>query len=111
MNKKAVDYYMGAERYNCAQAVLKGFQKHFSVSEATVASFKNKGAGKASDGMCGSAYAAISLLTNEIEQELFRASFNSSVGSIKCKEIRKMKQCSCRDTVVISEKILNEIIN
>ena len=68
--KKASDYFHKEDSYNCAQAVLKYFQKEYTVSQEIIDSYSAYGGGRAEDGLCGALYAAKFLLDDPRKTEL-----------------------------------------
>jgi hypothetical protein len=106
MKKTAADYFKGPEKYNCAQAVFKGFQEEYDVPEAFIRAHKMHGHGKAPCGVCGAAYAAVQLLATQEEREQFNAAFEKQAGSLLCAVIRTRKTVSCKDAVALAESIL-----
>lgn len=111
MKEKALNYYHGAERYNCAQAVLKSTEKHQDVDDALLAEFKSYGGGRAEDGLCGALFAAKHSVNDESFKHEARAFFTKNAGSIKCKEIRKNGKMSCKDCVAAAAELADAQLN
>lgn len=107
--ENAVKFFRGAKRYNCAQAVLKGFQEKHAVSQGTIDAFKAHGGGRAEGGLCGALYAAKFLLKNKEQATELENHFSKVAGSIHCKEIRKLNRVLCAECVQTSAKLLNEL--
>ncbi len=107
--KSAKDYFRGVEKYNCAQAVVKAFQEEFNIPEEVVESYASKGAGQAEGNLCGSLYAAEKLLKDPEKIVHLEKLFAGEAGSIKCKEIRKLRRLSCKGTVELAERIIKEL--
>lgn len=108
--KIAEQLYHGAERYNCAQAILKTFQQEFKVDEDAILEASLKGSGRAEGGLCGAVYAAHQLIGNEKLQQKIDGDFIAKGGSVQCREIRKNRLLSCRECVVLAAKNVQEII-
>jgi len=108
MDKKAEDYFhCTGENYNCAQAILKAFQKKFNVSDKILKEYKKYGGGQADDNMCGALFAVIQLLENHPEEkETIKKEFAEIIGSIKCKDIKKSTKTSCKTCVKIAAELL-----
>jgi hypothetical protein len=112
---QALDYYLGkggGGRLNCAQAVLKAFERKFAVDQDVVEMFALYGGGKTPEGFCGAFYAAKYLS----EKNLFvsqlaelERQFMAEAGSVKCKEIRGAKLFSCLDCVKKCAQFLETI--
>jgi hypothetical protein len=110
MKKKASDYFhLGWHRYNCAQSVSKYFQEKFNLPEELIRSYKDKGHGEAPEGVCGSFFAARELLKNPEDIAYLEKKFIEAAGSIKCKEIRKLKKVTCKETVDLAADTLDMI--
>jgi hypothetical protein len=60
MYNKSSQHYFHAlpENLNCAQAILKGFQKEFNISDQEIEEFRAWGGGRTKGGMCGALFAA-----------------------------------------------------
>ncbi|MDP3791334.1 MAG: C-GCAxxG-C-C family (seleno)protein [Candidatus Omnitrophota bacterium] len=97
---KAKAYYTdrsGPKKLNCAQVVIAAFREKFDLDENTVHLFASFGSGRAPEGECGALYAAKFILDKNYQDktEECRNIFMSKAGSIKCKEIRRLKKLSC----------------
>lgn len=104
-----VKYYRGAERYNCAQAVLKGFQEKYGISQETINDFKAYGAGRSEGNWCGALFAAKYLLKDPEKEILLEQKFHEITGGTKCKELRKKNQVPCAGCVEAAAKSLIEL--
>ncbi|MHC4871047.1 MAG: C-GCAxxG-C-C family (seleno)protein [Planctomycetota bacterium] len=107
-DKKALEYFHGKEKYNCAQAIIKAFESDSESLNLQVDDFKKDGGGRAEEGMCGALYAAAQLIS-ECEVESLKINFSTQTGSEKCKDIKNMKKASCKDCVRIAAEILLKI--
>jgi len=57
--KKSVLYFhTTSENLNCAQAVLKGFQREFVISDQEIEDYCAWGGGSTKGGKCGALFAA-----------------------------------------------------
>ena len=106
---KALSYFRGKEKYNCAQAILKTFQDDYSVSQDLIDSYKKKGFGKVEGNICGALYALKELLQSEEQFEMAQNRFAEEAGSPRCKEIRKKKYATCKDCVAIAARIMHDL--
>lgn len=107
----AKELFHGAEGYNCAQAILKTFQQEFNIAEYTILEASLKGGGRAQGGLCGAVYAAHQLIGDKNLQQKIDGDFIAKGGSTRCREIRKNRQLSCKDCVVLAAKNVQEINN
>ncbi|MBN2703138.1 MAG: C_GCAxxG_C_C family protein [Pontiellaceae bacterium] len=98
MKRRALDHFRGPERYNCAQSVYCSLEKHQEVPAEKVNELAAAGSGRAPDGLCGALYAAKLVLSEDRKAEL-RGWFEENGGSVRCREIRKVRKMSCRDCV------------
>ena len=106
--RKASDYFHKEDAYNCAQAILKNFQSKYSISQETIDSYSAYGGGRAEDGLCGALYAAKNLLNDPEKTELLGKEFLKKAGSVKCREILKLKKLPCSDCVDLAARIMDE---
>ena len=106
--KKASDYFHKEDAYNCAQAILKHFQSKYSIPQEMLDSFSAYGGGRAENGLCGALYAAKTLLNDPKKTELLNKEFFKKAGSVKCREILKLKKLSCADCVDLAAQIVDK---
>ncbi|MBO4804686.1 MAG: redox-active protein [Paludibacteraceae bacterium] len=104
----AVYFHRPPESLNCAQSIMKGFQKEFQVSDAEIEEFRAWGGGRAEGGLCGALFAADTLLKRRGLGSI-ASGFEKRVGYKTCKEI-KGKACSCPDCVRIADELLSEVM-
>jgi hypothetical protein len=95
----ATAHFLGSERNNCAQAVLKTYASHAGVDQGCVQRFSQFGSGRAPDGECGALFAAKSMLEDESARQSLEAAFILAAGSAQCRQIRKLRRLSCRQCV------------
>lgn len=111
IKKRALKYYHGPERYGCAQAILKTFEKTLNVTQEMIDSFKAFSGGRADGGLCGALYAAKVLVDDPEKADIIQAEFIKVAGSAKCKEIKKLKKIPCTECVTTAAELLQNIID
>jgi hypothetical protein len=87
-----------ASGHNCCQAVLRAFQKRCAIPEERIAAARSHGAGRAPEGRCGALHAVHLLLPPEHHAAAEHA-FVGLAGAAGCREIRRLRQASCRSCV------------
>jgi hypothetical protein len=92
------------ENLNCAQAVLKGFQTEFNISDTEIEEYRAWGGGRAEDGMCGALFAAERLL-RQIGKESVIEEFHQIAGGTLCSDIKE-KQFTCAEYVRIADELV-----
>ena len=108
---KARALYHGKDGFNCAQAVLKTFQDISGMTDDEIASFSNKGGGRAPAGDCGALFAAKVLLQNRDLDGILEDAFNEAAGSVECRLIRKARKMTCGDCVELAARLTGDYIN
>jgi hypothetical protein len=98
-------FHASPDNLNCAQAVLKGFQHQFNLSESLIEEFKAYGGGRAPEGLCGAVFAADFLLAKQ-NRESIKFAFVQQVGSMYCKEIKANNKFTCSDCISIADELL-----
>ena len=108
MTRKKSDEYFHAlpEKLNCAQAILKGFQVEFKISDSEIEVYRAWGGGRAEGGVCGALFAADRLL-HQIKKESIAVEFNKEAGGILCAEIKSNK-FSCAECVRIADELIDK---
>ena len=105
--KKSIEYFhVAPENLNCAQSILKGFQKEFDISEEEIAAYKAYGGGRAEDGICGALFAAKRLIGQK-EQQNIENEFQREIEFIYCKELKKNKK-ACAECVALADRLVEE---
>lgn len=104
----AKQLFHGKGKYNCAQAILKAFQKYGRLPDQQILQHKSSGGGRAPGGICGALYAARLHLSDAAEISDMEAAFKEKAGYITCREIRKNKTLTCVQCVETAAKILKE---
>jgi len=97
-------FHLLPENLNCAQSVLKGFQKEFNISEAEIENFRAWGGGRAEGGICGAVFAADRILS-QIGKESVAEEFRIKAGGLLCTEL-KDKSFSCSEYVLMADELL-----
>lgn len=108
--RKKSEFYFHLQPYNlnCAQAILKGFQKEFSITDQEIAEYQAWGGGRAQGGLCGALFSAERLL-RQIDKPGIIEEFKTIVGKTNCLDIKKTK-FPCVDCVRIVDELLEEKI-
>jgi hypothetical protein len=99
-------HFHGAERLNCAQAVMKTFQTETLLSEADLGAASSAGGGRAEGGLCGALHAARFLLVDSEALPALENEFETQAGARHCREIRQLGRLSCRECVGLSAKLV-----
>jgi len=106
--KKAMKAYSEG-KLNCAQSVLRGFQKDMDISDEKIAEAKKLGGGRAPYGKCGALHSALELLDRELEKKELSSTFAQKAGAEDCRSIRAMKKISCGQCVEHAASLLADI--
>ena len=101
-------FHILPEKLNCAQAILKGFQDEFSISDREIEDYRAFGGGRVQDGICGALFSAERLL-RQAGKPGITDEFNALAGEIHCKEIKDLK-FPCIDCVRIADRLIEEKI-
>jgi len=109
--RRAVDYFGGKAKYNCAEAILLAFLEVREVSQETINRAATWGRGRAEGGLCGALFAGKSLLGDSPLADILAQRFSEAAGSGTCRRIRKLKTLSCRQCVETVELILRTLIS
>lgn len=94
------------DNLNCAQAILKGFQKEFDITDQEIEEFRAWGGGRAPGGICGALFSAEKLLT-QVGKPGITDEFRAKIGEINCLEIKAIK-FPCIDCVRIADELLEK---
>lgn len=97
-------FHAQPDNLNCAQAILKGFQKEFGISDQEIEEYRAWGGGRAEGGMCGALFAAERLL-RQIGKESVIEDFRQKTGSLLCSDIKE-KQFTCAEYVRIADELV-----
>ncbi len=112
IDMKAEDYFHKPPYdYNCAQAILKAYQKKFNIPENLIEEFKANGGGRAEDGICGALYSALYLMRqNPEELKAIQNKFIKQIGSPYCKTIKQNNNTPCLKCVNTAFFIVKDIL-
>lgn len=99
-------FHTTTENFNCAQAVLKGFQEEFCITDAEIEEFRAWGGGRAEGGMCGALYAAERLL-RQFGKESVVQQFCIHSGGTLCSDIKE-KKFTCAEYVRIADELVKK---
>lgn len=102
-------FHAEPEKLNCAQSILKGFQKEFDIEDSTIAQFRAWGGGRVEGGTCGALFAANYLLEKHGLQKI-NAEFAKRAGAERCIDIKKGNKTPCVVCVKIADEIIERII-
>lgn len=105
----ASSFFCGPEGYNCAQAILRTYQKRFSIPDRDIIAARKKGYGKVPGGLCGALYAGRLLLDDEHKSQQLTRDFESRAGSARCKQILHLKCLSCKECVALTARLLDSL--
>jgi len=105
--KNYVNYFhKQPENLNCAQAILKGFQEQFNISDMEIDEYRAWGGGRAEGGVCGALFAAERLL-NQVCEKSVSQEFRESAGNILCSDIKKTS-VACVECVRIADELVQK---
>lgn len=108
LNRLQSDHYFHTQpgNLNCAQSVLKGFQKEFSISDLEIEEYRAWGGGRADGGVCGALFAAERLL-RQIGKESVTEEFRKLAGGDLCSELKE-KQFTCAEYVRMADELVQK---
>ncbi len=98
-------FHKKPDNFNCAQAILKGFQHHFQIEDEEIETFRAYGGGRATEGLCGALHAANHLM-KKIGREPLNKHFTEKVTHEKCKDIKLNKTYTCEECVRIADELI-----
>ncbi|MDR0941806.1 MAG: C-GCAxxG-C-C family protein [Bacteroidales bacterium] len=101
-------FHKAPENYNCAQAILKGFEQEFSVDNSQIEAFRAFGGGRAPLGVCGALFAAQQLLPHEASN--LQTEFTQRCGSAYCRELKTQQRISCTEAVKTADTLLRKFV-
>jgi len=99
-------FHVLPEKLNCAQAILKGFQQEFNISEQEIEEYRAFGGGRTPSGICGALFSAERLLSQAGKSGI-TTEFNALVGETHCLAIKTTK-FPCIDCVRIADELLEK---
>jgi hypothetical protein len=94
------------ENLNCAQAILKGFQKDFNISNGEIEEYRAWGGGRAEGGVCGALFSAERILRQAGKESIIEE-FRKETGSILCSDI-KAKKFTCLELVRMADELIDK---
>jgi len=97
-------FHKEPENLNCAQAVLKGHQQEFHISDQEIEEFRAWGGGRAQNGVCGALFSAERLL-RQAGKPGITEEFYKMANSIHCLDIKSNK-FPCIDCVRIADELI-----
>ncbi|MDD4294326.1 MAG: C-GCAxxG-C-C family (seleno)protein [Candidatus Omnitrophica bacterium] len=103
--QKAQDLFLSKTGYNCAQSVLKAFEKHKPLAYEQYKAYGHGG----SNGKCG-ALAAAQVLCNDAISKEIEAKFIDKAGSSLCREIRRLNKLNCAMCVKEGAALVKEYL-
>ncbi len=101
-------FHTAPENYNCAQAILKGFEQEFSVDKAQIDAFRAFGGGRTPLGICGALFAAQQLAPQYADN--LQTEFIKQCGSASCREMKQQRKVSCEECVKTADRLLTEML-
>lgn len=104
--RRSSDHYFHVlpEKLNCAQSVLKGFQKEFNISDEEIEEYRAWGGGRVEGGICGALFAAERLL-RQAGKESVVEEFRQNAGGLLCSELKE-KQFTCGEYVRMADELV-----
>ena len=99
-------FHLLPENLNCAQSVLKGFQKEFNISDEEIEVYRAYGGGRVDGGMCGALFAAERLLRQTGKESVIEE-FRQKAGGLLCSEIKE-KQFTCAKYVRMADELVEQ---
>ena len=106
--KSNLYFHLQPDNLNCAQAILKGFQQEFNITDQEIEEYRAWGGGRAQNGICGALFSAEKLL-KQADKPGITNEFRAIVGKTHCLDIKEIK-FSCIDCVRIADELLEQRI-
>ena len=97
-------FHILPEKLNCAQALLKGFQQEFEISDLEIEEYRAWGGGRAKDGICGALYAGERILSQANKSSIV-AEFKQKTGFVDCLNLKK-GELSCEEYVRMVDNLV-----
>jgi len=105
--RKSEEYFhVLPDNLNCAQAVLKGFQNEFSISDAEIEEYRAWGGGRAEGGVCGAVFSAERILRQAGKESIIEE-FRQMTGSFLCSDIKE-KKFTCLELVRMADELIEK---
>jgi hypothetical protein len=106
-HQNSVNYFhLLPANLNCAQAILRGFQQEFGISNQEIDDYRAFGGGRAPEGVCGALFAANRLL-RQIGKESVVEEFSKNAGGLLCADIRD-KHFTCAEYVRMADELVQK---
>jgi len=102
----AIYFHTLPENLNCAQAVLRGFQKGFDITDREIEEYRAWGGGRAQEGICGALFSAERLLLQAGKPGITEE-FNKIAGETHCLEIKAMN-FPCIECVRLADELVEK---
>ena len=96
--------------FNCAQTVMRIIEDEDAISAKKIEKAKQHGGGNAPEELCEALYAVLQYLPKE-DRCKFRKAFQKSIGSEKCKDIRKENKFSCQECIKKAMELYSKFKN
>ncbi len=104
--KSELYFHVRPDNLNCAQAVLKGFQKEFNISDQEIEEYRAWGGGRAQEGICGALFSSEHILIQAGKPGITEE-FNAMVGATHCQQIKRIK-FPCIDCVRLAYELIEK---
>lgn len=107
LKQRAQDYFLGkgVVKLNCAQSIIAAIDLENASNLLLLDEFEEYGGGRAPEGWCGPAYAALRMLD---KKELIERTYAERAGSVKCEEIRKNMKLTCEGCVELGAELIEK---
>ena len=104
--KSDLFFHTTIEDLNCAQAILKGFQREFNISNEEIETYRACGGGRVGGGMCGALFAAERLL-RQIGKDSVVDDFRKMAGGTLCSDIKE-KKFTCAEYIRMADELVEK---
>lgn len=104
--KSELFFHTPPQNLNCAQAILKGFQKGFDITDKEIEEYRAWGGGRAEGGICGALFSAERLLRQAGKPGITKE-FTKIAGDMHCRAIKNLKY-PCVDCVRLADELLEK---
>ena len=108
-NHALKSFHQPPYHFNCAQAVVYGYQAITGDQKLSVTDFKSFGGGRAPEGLCGALYAATCIVPAAVGR--LKEEFAQRTGSATCKELKGSLRQPCTVCVSIAAELLQETLS
>ena len=104
--KSELFFHSQPENLNCAQAILRGFQKELNITNQEIEEYRAWGGERIQGGICGALYSAERLLS-QVGKPGITEEFKAKTGKIHCFEIKAIK-FPCIDCVRLADQLIEK---